>query len=536
MKVPQLLKLFLIDTKKPGRHKTFRVADDQIEVLGRHAPRLQLNDTRVSRSHAEVSVQNGVWIIRDLESANGTQVNNQSISGTCQLEEDDVIQIGRMTLLVAVAKVQASEATAEPPIVSPAYLSPGLDDTAASGLVLQTENDSPQNDLQKELAQGLSEESDDLDDLSDLDKPQRADHDEPNAYDAPPSRPESPLAEHDDEEDGAQQGMPPEQDLDIPPVEDLLADPSALDDSGPFDSDLVDAHDEEDYDDDYDDDDDDDDDAPNLRLANYDLAEQKEDHAAPDTTSDLKEHPTENITAVAPVQTVQDDTSEQATASETQADAQADTPPDAPLVDTQDNTQDNTQEDSQAPKAISSSSLQTSVDDIAVQIYYSNELNVAKSPSAKTASVSDDTLDGMPDDTANINRDTPRDTPHANAAASADSRLVAPAPDSTLRSSRPHIGKQGFPWKGTLAALLTLAGIGGAIYGLGLGRNGGLATPVSITGPPAPGHNTSKTTNGETTATPQSPRPAPTPVAASSRDDKKVFTTPPLARRPQSDE
>ena len=61
-----MLKLILIDAKTAGRHETFRVEDDEVEVIGRKAPRLLMPDTRVSRAHAEVRVQNGVWVIRDL--------------------------------------------------------------------------------------------------------------------------------------------------------------------------------------------------------------------------------------------------------------------------------------------------------------------------------------------------------------------------------------------------------------------------------------------------------------------------------------
>ena len=50
--------------------------------------------------------------------------------------------------------------------------------------------------------------------------------------------------------------------------------------------------------------------------------------------------------------------------------------------------------------------------------------------------------------------------PDAPGLASADSRLITPAPESALGDHRPV---HGFPWRGTAAAVLTLAVIGGGV-------------------------------------------------------------------------
>jgi pSer/pThr/pTyr-binding forkhead associated (FHA) protein len=59
--------------------------------------RIILADPQVSRHHAEVAMQGGRWVIRDLGSANGTYVNGQQITALQVLENEDLIRIGRTT-------------------------------------------------------------------------------------------------------------------------------------------------------------------------------------------------------------------------------------------------------------------------------------------------------------------------------------------------------------------------------------------------------------------------------------------------------
>lgn len=59
-----------------------------------------LADPQVSRHHAEVAMQGGRWVIRDLGSANGTYVNNQQIIYPQVLDHDDLIRVGQSTFRV----------------------------------------------------------------------------------------------------------------------------------------------------------------------------------------------------------------------------------------------------------------------------------------------------------------------------------------------------------------------------------------------------------------------------------------------------
>jgi Nif-specific regulatory protein len=64
-------------------------------VLGR-APSndVVLHDERASRVHAEVLATDAGWVVRDLESRNGTTVNGQPVSGEHPLAAGDVVRIG----------------------------------------------------------------------------------------------------------------------------------------------------------------------------------------------------------------------------------------------------------------------------------------------------------------------------------------------------------------------------------------------------------------------------------------------------------
>lgn len=64
---------------------------------------LVLEDTQASRNHAEISQQGDQFYIRDLDSMNGTLVNNRRVTGSQQLQTGDRIQIGETVLSCEVA-------------------------------------------------------------------------------------------------------------------------------------------------------------------------------------------------------------------------------------------------------------------------------------------------------------------------------------------------------------------------------------------------------------------------------------------------
>lgn len=70
-----------------------------VTAIGRHLDSdIVLDDTRVSRHHAQVWRQADVYQLRDLGSANGTSVNGVR-TDECRLREGDVISLGGVELL-----------------------------------------------------------------------------------------------------------------------------------------------------------------------------------------------------------------------------------------------------------------------------------------------------------------------------------------------------------------------------------------------------------------------------------------------------
>ena len=69
-------------------------------LIGRHLGcDVVLDDPSVSRRHALLRFRDGSWILRDLESTNGTRVNGCDVV-RCRLEPGDVLMLGDESLVV----------------------------------------------------------------------------------------------------------------------------------------------------------------------------------------------------------------------------------------------------------------------------------------------------------------------------------------------------------------------------------------------------------------------------------------------------
>ena len=77
----------------------FRLLPGESVTIGR-APtnRIVIKDERCSRNHSEVFPSKGEWVLRDLESRNGTTVNNERVAADHVLAPGDIIRVGSACL------------------------------------------------------------------------------------------------------------------------------------------------------------------------------------------------------------------------------------------------------------------------------------------------------------------------------------------------------------------------------------------------------------------------------------------------------
>lgn len=78
----------------------FRFAPNSEEILmGRHiSADLRFTDLSVSRYHAILSLEDGIWTITDLDSTTGTFVNGSKIKEKHKLRPGDEIKIGKKAI------------------------------------------------------------------------------------------------------------------------------------------------------------------------------------------------------------------------------------------------------------------------------------------------------------------------------------------------------------------------------------------------------------------------------------------------------
>ena len=83
--------IFFIDGSNSG--KSQEIADSGL-LLGRAASvDCMIDDPQVSSKHAQIECRDGTWVITDLESSNGTLVNDETIT-TVHLSEGDIVTLG----------------------------------------------------------------------------------------------------------------------------------------------------------------------------------------------------------------------------------------------------------------------------------------------------------------------------------------------------------------------------------------------------------------------------------------------------------
>ncbi len=86
------------------KDKTVReyVYQNQVVMIGRHPKNdIHIDNLAVSKRHARLLFENDEYKIEDLESTNGTFVNEKKITKLA-LRDEDVVSIGKHKLIVAI--------------------------------------------------------------------------------------------------------------------------------------------------------------------------------------------------------------------------------------------------------------------------------------------------------------------------------------------------------------------------------------------------------------------------------------------------
>ncbi len=90
----------LVVIRPDGREEEYEYFAESISVGRDETCQVRLLDSMVSRVHCIITLDGKRYIVKDLDSRNGTWVNGRKISGRKHVREGDVIQIGPFRLMI----------------------------------------------------------------------------------------------------------------------------------------------------------------------------------------------------------------------------------------------------------------------------------------------------------------------------------------------------------------------------------------------------------------------------------------------------
>lgn len=102
-----MLVLSVIQGQDKGRK--FELPDHEPQLIGRSSEAIPLDDNAISRRHAELTPDDGLWYIRDLDSQNGTYVNGTRIHDRTRLRAGDQIRVGQSLLVFGQTESKAKD-------------------------------------------------------------------------------------------------------------------------------------------------------------------------------------------------------------------------------------------------------------------------------------------------------------------------------------------------------------------------------------------------------------------------------------------
>ncbi len=125
---PEALLIHVSDPELPLHIADYHLSRDEVTLIGRQADvHLLINESSVSRHHAQISYINGLYLLRDLGSMNGTYVNDIRIDPNQphMLRAEDLVRIGLKTEFKFVVRLRSTPDTQAPqPASRPVYSSP----------------------------------------------------------------------------------------------------------------------------------------------------------------------------------------------------------------------------------------------------------------------------------------------------------------------------------------------------------------------------------------------------------------------------
>lgn len=92
----------LVLLKKNGSHKIFSLPSTVTVIGRRHSCDLCIPLMSVSRKHCQLNSDDGTLKIRDLDSRNGTYLNNKRINDEAAIHAGDSIKIGPLTFVIQI--------------------------------------------------------------------------------------------------------------------------------------------------------------------------------------------------------------------------------------------------------------------------------------------------------------------------------------------------------------------------------------------------------------------------------------------------
>lgn len=101
-----VLSLVLTVLQGPDKGRRFELPDQEPQLIGRSSEALQLTDQTISRRHAELTPDEGRWLIADLSSSNGTYINGMRVEHREILHPGDQIRTGNTLLLFGIEAAQ----------------------------------------------------------------------------------------------------------------------------------------------------------------------------------------------------------------------------------------------------------------------------------------------------------------------------------------------------------------------------------------------------------------------------------------------